>query len=192
MRLTSAQRTQKMMEIRKKYDAYMEARQNLEDVIKARVEQEVARETGDLTLEFSKVLHDYAREGVPKKVLREATRKYSNNEAFLKLWEPADEGDVQFFPGRPGRGVPYVVEDGRTWLTRGPEGEGRVPVRVGGDGLLQVPSILWEEDYVEELAALFGAGARVAEISEWLEKELARDGELMEDFISDVKEREGN
>lgn len=188
MRMTPAQRAQKVLEIRRKYDAYMAAKKDIRDAVRARVEKEAAREIDDLTMEFSRELHRYASEGVPKVVLREGVKAYSNGQAFRKLWDPADDG-TSVVSTQKTREPLYEVRDDGVYIIRGMAGSGAVPVYVGPQGLLDFPSVLWREEYVGVLEEMF-PGKTAREIEAWIEGELVYAGETLEDFKATVKEQD--
>lgn len=80
-------------EVRDLYEAYQHRKSQIERVIREKIEREIAAEQGDALRDLSKALHDYHRKGLPKSSLRVATKKYGNNDEFLKLWnayEPED------------------------------------------------------------------------------------------------------
>lgn len=73
-------------EVRDIYEAYQHRKGQIERVIREKIEREIAAEQGDALRDLSKALHEYHRKGVPKSALRVATKKYGNNDEFLKLW----------------------------------------------------------------------------------------------------------
>lgn len=74
-------------EVRKVYDAYQDRQRGLKDVIKERVERELVETMAAERLELSKLLHDVYAQGLSKAGLKRATRKYSNQHEWDKLWD---------------------------------------------------------------------------------------------------------
>ncbi len=94
MAVSKSERVVLENEVRSIYEAYQHRKASIERVIRERVEREIAAEQGDALRDLSKALHDYYRRGLPKSALRVATKKYGNNDEFLKLWnayQPEDE-----------------------------------------------------------------------------------------------------
>lgn len=94
MTVSRAERVVLENEVRSIYEAYQHRKASIERVIREKVEREIAAEQGDALRDLSKALHDYYRRGLPKSALRVATKKYGNNDEFLKLWnayQPEEE-----------------------------------------------------------------------------------------------------
>jgi len=62
--------------------------------VKARVEEMVDAETQEERAEFARLLHRYHESGLPKNIIRQATRKAGNAPGFDKLWFAAPPPDV--------------------------------------------------------------------------------------------------
>lgn len=95
MALSKTEKTILESEARAVYEAYQVKKGQIEQVIRSRVAQEVAAEQGDALRELSRTMHDFHRKGLPKSALRVATKKYGNNDEFLKIWN-AYEPDEPF------------------------------------------------------------------------------------------------
>lgn len=95
-------------EVRDIYEAYQHRKGQIERIIREKIEREIAAEQGDALRDLSKALHEYHRKGLPKSALRVATKKYGNNEEFLKLWNAYTPEDT--FTLAVGRSTAPVFE----------------------------------------------------------------------------------
>lgn len=87
MGVTSDQKVLLEREVRKAYDAFQDRQRGLKDVIKERIEKEHAAALESDRVALSKLLHDFYAKGLSKAALKRATRKYSNQYEWRKLWD---------------------------------------------------------------------------------------------------------
>lgn len=87
MTINKSERIVLQNEVREIYEAYQDRKGQIERVIRDKIEREIAAEHGDALRDLSRALHEYHRKGLPKAALRVATKKYGNNDEFVKLWD---------------------------------------------------------------------------------------------------------
>lgn len=128
MALSEVQKALLEAEVREAYETYQRVKARIANEVRVRVEREIAAQQGDALRDLAKTLHDYHRKGLPKSRLRVATKKYGNQDEFLKLWNAYTPDDA--FTLQPGRNPDpkfrlFEDESGKWFVTafESPEGK---------------------------------------------------------------------
>lgn len=117
MALSEVQKALLEAEVREAYETYQRVKARIANEVRVRVEREIAAQQGDALRDLAKTLHDYHRKGLPKSRLRVATKKYGNQDEFLKLWNAYTPDDT--FTLQPGRNPDpkfRLFEDEGAWF----------------------------------------------------------------------------
>lgn len=89
-------------EIQERYDEFLADKRKVREQVRAEYQAELDRRVLDEAIGFAEYLRECAAKGVSKTDLRIATRKYTNNNEFIKLWSPpgSDLPEVTYKAGR--------------------------------------------------------------------------------------------